>query len=296
MASLITPEQLPIWVPGKVLSASDDLGWKDVKQRTYCYRGLDVPIPPMDHYMLVRYRSGQTPMDRCFDERWTRTSCAPGDISLLTVSQPSHWHWTQDIVVSHVYVSHALMARVADDMLERPVAEVRLHDLLRAQDPTLMAITDAVTQEAQGAGLGGALYVEALGVQLAVHLLRHYASVSYREPQAKGRLSPLQLRRLQEFIEARLHENLSLDELAAVVGLGVWTFSRRFRASLGCAPHAYVVAQRVQRARRLLIDGALAVKEVASLCGFSDQAHMTRVLRARLGTTPAQLRQAATPR
>jgi hypothetical protein len=34
MPSLITPRELPKWVPGKVLSASDALGWKDVGQRT----------------------------------------------------------------------------------------------------------------------------------------------------------------------------------------------------------------------------------------------------------------------
>ena len=40
MPSLTTPRELRKWVPGKVLSASDALGWKDVGQRTYCYSGL----------------------------------------------------------------------------------------------------------------------------------------------------------------------------------------------------------------------------------------------------------------
>ncbi|MBP9119084.1 MAG: helix-turn-helix domain-containing protein, partial [Methyloversatilis sp.] len=53
---------------------------------------------------------------------------------------------------------------------------------------------------------------------------------------------------------------------------------------------AFVIDRRVKRAQQLLTIGDLAVKEVAASCGFADQAHMTRVLRARLGLTPAKLR------
>jgi AraC family transcriptional regulator len=102
MPSLITPRELPKWVPGKVLSASDALGWKDVEQRTYRYVGQDVWVPGLDHFTIVRYCAGGTRMERRFDGRWTRTHCAPGDLSLLTRSQGSHWHWTEDIDVSHV--------------------------------------------------------------------------------------------------------------------------------------------------------------------------------------------------
>ncbi|MCP2936061.1 hypothetical protein NK983_25570, partial [Salmonella enterica subsp. enterica serovar Typhimurium] len=113
--------------------------------------------------MVVRYAAGQTPMDRCFDQRWSRADCRPGDASLLTMSEASHWHWTQQIDVSHVYLSNSLMSRVAGEVMDRPVAEVRLHDVLCARDPTLLAITDAITQEAVQPEMGGPLYAETLG-------------------------------------------------------------------------------------------------------------------------------------
>ena len=90
MPSLITPGELHKWVPGKVLSASDALGWKDVGQRTYRYVGQDVAVPGIDHFTIVRYCVGATRMERRFDGRWTQTHCAPGDLSLLTRSQGSH--------------------------------------------------------------------------------------------------------------------------------------------------------------------------------------------------------------
>src|SRR5262249_38714129 len=96
--------------------------------------------------------------------------------------------------------------------------------------------------------------------------------------------------RLSEYIDSRLHEPLSLDMLAAVVGLGVWSFVRRFRESFGRTPHAYVVERRLDRARRLLTDGRMPIKEVASVCGFAHRASMTRMFQAPLHTTPAALR------
>jgi AraC family transcriptional regulator len=46
----------------------------------------------------------------------------------------------------------------------------------------------------------------------------------------------------------------------------------------------------VQRAQQLLRAGGLSLKEVAAAAGFSDQAHMTRMFRAKLGLTPGQFR------
>lgn len=292
MPVLISPRDLPTWVPGRVMSASDGLGWKDVAHRSYRYSGLDVPIPPMDHFMIVRYRAGQTPMERCLDGQWTKTSCGPGDFSLLTQSEQSHWYWTQCIDVSHTYLSEALMCRVASDVMERTAAEVRLLDLLRVQDPVVTTIADAITLEAQHQGLGGALYAEALAMQLAVHLLRRYAAVTYRDSVVTGLLLPSRMRRLEEFIESHLHESITIEQMANVVDLGVWTFTKHFKSSTGRSPHEFVLDRRVERARRLLSQGLMAIKEVACACGFADQAHMTRVFRARLGTTPSRLKKA----
>jgi AraC family transcriptional regulator len=129
-----------------------------------------------------------------------------------------------------------------------------------------------------------------VATQLAVHLLRNYASVKFREPNGKGRPSPTQVRRLTDYINGRLHEQLNLESLAAVAGVGVWTFTRHFRDSFGRTPHAYIIERRIDRARRLLAQSGLPIKEVALACGFADQAHMTRVFQTHLHTTLAALR------
>ena len=288
--SVITSEQLPIWVPGDILCASDDLGWKGVAQRTYRYRGQDVEIPPMDCFMLVRYEAGQTPMDRQFDGRWTRTTCAPGHFSLLSSVADSHWHWTENLEVSHVYLDDGLLSRVAGEMTGREVDQVELHDVLAGTDNVVGFLTDQLKQEAQSPGTGGPLYAEALSLQLTVHLLRHYAVCRYRDPAPGGRLRRADLDRLRDYIDAHLAAPLSLEDLARVIGLGPWTLSRQLRQAVGCSPYRFVIDRRIARARELVLAGNLPLKEIAAATGFSDQAHLTRTMRARLGVTPGQLR------
>ena len=222
--------------------------------------------------------------------RVDKTHCAPGDVSLLTKSQRSHWHWTKEIDVSHVYLGENLVSGICNDVTDRCIADVRLQDVLKSHDPIVTAAVAAITREAQQQTLGSGLYVEAVATQLVVHLLRNYASVTFREPSGKGRLSPSQVRRLTEYIDSRLHEQLNLETLAAVAGVGVWTFTRHFREFFALTPHAYIIEQRVDRARRLLTQSCMPIKEVASACGFADQAHMTRVFQTHLRTTSATLR------
>lgn len=290
MATIITPSEVPKYVPGAITAASDDLDWNGVWLRGYHYTGLDVIVPPVRDFTIVSYRRGATLMERQCEGAWTTTHCAPGDVSLLTRSQRSHWHWTEEIDVSHVYLSENLISAVCAEITDRCVADVRLRDVLKSHDPIVTAAVAAITREARQQPLGSALYVEVVATQLVVHLLRNYASMTFHEPSSKGRLSPAQVRRLTAYIDSRLREQLNLETLAAVAGVGVWTFTRHFRESFGRTPHAYVIERRIDRARHLLAKTCLPIKEVASVCGFADQAHMTRAFHTHLNTTPAALR------
>ncbi len=288
--SLITPRELPVWVPGEVLAASDGQGWKEVAQRTYRYRGQDVEIPPMETSMIVQYRRGVTPMDRQVEGRWTSTRCGPGNVSLLSRSAQSHWNWSDNVEVTHLYLANSLLARVAGELRQQEVAEVYLHDVLEGSDPVISHIADCLTEEARSPGAGGPLYVEALGLQLAVHLLRGYATCIAKEKLVIGALTAGQLSRLEDYVDAHLHETISIEDMAESLGLGAYTFVRQLRRRLDCSAYAYVIQRRLARAKRLLQQGDLALKEIAAASGFADQAHLTRTFRAKLGVTPGQYR------
>lgn len=290
----IPPHQLPLWVPGKVLGSSDAHNWRGVSYRLYDYGGQDVEIPPMDCHMLVQYVQGETPMDRQVEGGgWTRTRCNPGNFSLLSRVAESHWHWTSRIHVNHVYLTKDLINRVAGDIRGEEVSEVHLHDIVEGEDAAVSRIVSAIANEARGAQLGGALYAESLAIQLAVELLRNFASCVYRRQSVTRQLSPRAIAMLIEFVEDRLDQNIAIEDMADILGMGVWTFNRHLGQTVGKSAYAFVIERRMARARQLLKDGVMPIKEIAATCGFSDQAHMTRMFRAKLGVTPAQYRQSS---
>ena len=290
MAGLIEWDELPTWVPGRVLLASDQLGWKNVGLRSYGYKGQDVIVPAMRDYMLVGYRRGVTPMRRRFDGKWRRETLSPGAVSFLPRAQRAYWNWNEPIDVTHVYLSGALVTEVASEVLDCVAPDVTLADVLRTEDPMITAAMEAIAAEARVNGLGGAIYVDSVARALVVHLLRRYASLQKTRFHPKGELTPFRKRLIADYIESNLAEPLDLSTMAAEIGLTPCLFARQFRKSFGKPPYAYVIERRVERAQRLLAASSLPIKEIASCCGFTDQAHMTRLFRRTHGLPPAAWR------
>lgn len=292
MAHLIAPEELPQWVPGKVLLASDGMDLGAVSLRSYRYNPSDVEVPAMRDFMLVAYREGPTSMDRQVDGPWAREELVPGDVSLLTRAEKSHWHWTREIDVVHLYLTRDLLARVSAEVFDRDIEDVRLRDVLKTDNALLGRGIAAVEEEVRCNNLGGRLYVDAVTTQLCVEILRRFADVSFREERSSAGLSPLQTKMVTGYIETNLDRQLTLDELAEIAHVSSSHFLRQFKRRFGCAPHSYVIGRRVACAQRLLDKTRLPIKEIALKSGFSDQSHMTRIFQRILNTTPSTYRDA----
>jgi transcriptional regulator GlxA family with amidase domain len=98
------------------------------------------------------------------------------------------------------------------------------------------------------------------------------------------------LRDLQTWIADHLGEDLSVPALARRAGMSPRNFARAFRREIGATPAAYVEAQRVEGARRLLETAAASVAEVAAACGFARVETMHRAFRRGVRVTPGQYR------
>jgi AraC family transcriptional regulator len=127
---------------------------------------------------------------------------------------------------------------------------------------------------------------------LAAHLLRKHSSTSGDTGAPIGGLTRAQVERAIDYMETNLSEPLSLADVANASGLSPSHFARRFKSATGAPPHQYLMAMRVERAKRLLMQRE-PIAEIALACGFTHQEHLTRIFRRLTGATPASFRRAA---
>jgi AraC family transcriptional regulator len=126
---------------------------------------------------------------------------------------------------------------------------------------------------------------------LGAHLLRCYSNLAGRpvpraDQKISATLSPVQVRRVREYIREHLGTDIGLSELADQAGLSPHYFSLLFKHTLGASPYRYVLRERIDEAQRLLAAGRMSISEVALSLGFSDQSHFSQVFRKITGETP----------
>lgn len=100
----------------------------------------------------------------------------------------------------------------------------------------------------------------------------------------------LRMQRVRNYLAANCHLDLDNDALARMASYSPWHFIRAFRNAYGETPHAYLIRQRLERARRLLRTSPLAIAEVATASGFENRCAFSRLFRQRFGRTALELR------
>jgi AraC family transcriptional regulator len=106
----------------------------------------------------------------------------------------------------------------------------------------------------------------------------------------RGGLPAWQQKRVMEFIEAHLAEEISLAALAELAGLSLFHFARAFTQSFGMPPHRYHMARRMDRARSLLQRPTLSVTQIGVQIGFRETSSFSKAFRRFTGLTPTEYR------
>lgn len=104
--------------------------------------------------------------------------------------------------------------------------------------------------------------------------------------------APAWLRRARNLVQDQFSENLSLDEIAAEVGVHPAHLARTFRRCYGTTIGEYQRRLRVEYASRQLSETGRSILDIALSAGFADQAHFSRTFKNQVGLTPAKFRAA----
>lgn len=234
----------------------------------------------------------------------SRTSCgttirrrpAIGSISYVSPDTPAVWSVDGRCEACHVYLRPERLRRFAAQHVGGGSAPM-IKDLFAVEDPWLKGYFQMLQSEFELRGEGAAadeLFVSQAEQLLVQHLVQRHAYGARRvETQSKRRAHPLSsatLRRIEDYIEANLADEIALGDLAAVACMSIGHFLRAFRASSGVTPYQYVLKCRLHRACDMLRSSCIPVARVAQACGFKTASHLSSKFHASLGTSPSLYR------
>jgi len=106
----------------------------------------------------------------------------------------------------------------------------------------------------------------------------------------RGGLSTWQKRRAIDFLAKNNEINVTLSLLARQCGLSISHFARSFKVSFGLPVRRWVIQQRVERAKLLLLKSEQSLSEIAFQSGFGDQASFSRTFAKLTGLSPGRWR------
>ena len=190
----------------------------------------------------------------------------------------------------HFYLPRAALDSIADEADAPRIGELAYSPGAGVADTTIQCLGDSLLAAFSRPAQVSRVFVDHLTLAVGVHVAQAYGNMRTAKRRAQGGLASWQQRRATELIEANLGGDISLRALAAECGLSRSHFVRAFRASIGQAPHQWLLQRRVERAKALLRDATQTIADVALSCGFADQSHFTRVFTRTVGTSPGAWR------
>jgi transcriptional regulator GlxA family with amidase domain len=185
----------------------------------------------------------------------------------------------------------------ATEALAKFLPQVRVdHEALYVEDGKVWTSAGVTT----GIDLALALVAHDLGPELALevarelvlHLVRPGKQSQFSAPLRMQRQASGNLQLLIPWLEARLHAEVTVEDMALAMGMSERTFNRRCVNAFAMPPARLLSELRFDRARTLLGDAGLSMRDIARQCGFVDLTAFSKAFAKRYNTSPSSYRRA----
>lgn len=269
----------------RIVVSSETLGWPGVVTQAGDKEGWEVDdLTVAHHYVAMNTDSASLDFEVRGPHGFRRVTLEPGGL----------WFCPAGDAFTHRVPDRCEFAAVSIDPVyfDRLVGAAKPAELRRvygARTPQIEHLIRALVVEADRRNPSGLPFVEAMVTALSLQIVQHAGPGAARTPPARGGLSTATQRRVMELIDARLDRGVSIEELAREASLSPSHFMRAFKRAVGRAPHQYILALRLDRARRLLDQPGASLSDIALRTGFADQAHFTRLFKRHFGVTPGSI-------
>ncbi|MCC5599524.1 helix-turn-helix domain-containing protein [Nostoc favosum] len=258
--------------------------WRGMSLEQHCLPPGETPEYSLEQFVITINLGQSFQVERTLGKRWQTGLMFTGAVGLCPMYTSQAIRWDRDANVLLLNLEHELLTCNAVELLDTDQYEMLPH--LITQDILIHQIALGLKTQLRTNGSGSRLYAESAATFLAVHLLQNYSNRQSSIPEYAGGLPQQQLKKAVDYIQDNLAQEISLDAIANYLGISSYYFCRLFKQSTGLTPHQYVIQQRVERAKQLLLKGEMSIADVAQVCGFAHQSHLNRHFKRFTGVTP----------
>lgn len=94
----------------------------------------------------------------------------------------------------------------------------------------------------------------------------------------------------KHYLSDHLTQEIGPEDAASAVGISRYHLSRLFKSMTGMTMREYLIRERIEAAKQLLVASDRSIPQIASLLRFCDQSYFTAVFRRQTGLTPGEYR------
>ncbi len=286
------PDSTSTFAPRPRIHSSQQAGWKNIHLAHYQMPAMEIPeTMSVQHIIALPFVKCQTVQELVFDGKCYQTQHDQKDmgcIAIIPADAPFSAKWNRESGVTHCYLDPTFVAHAAYESIN--LEQVELNLVIQKTDLLVCQIVLALQQVLETDATNSCFYAESMATALAAHCLRTYSTRKLVLQKYEDGLPKYKLKQALEYMNVHLSENVSLASVSEEVQISQFHFCRLFKQSTGMTPHAYLIQQRVERAKQLLKRKEGSMLDIAIECGFANPSHFAKHFRKHTGISPKQFR------
>jgi AraC family transcriptional regulator len=263
------------------MSLTDDLSWAHYQNEYDRLYYANCHEHTLSLYMSGGFQTHRTDVNSGLG--------APGKFCLMPKGAESHWQLGQTQQFMHLYFTDDYLKQLALKVFDIDPRMLQIPELNFTNDVATEALFRHCIATSDWCNDHDHIAKEQMTNTILVSMLQNL-DITKRVAPITGGLSPKIKTLVCDYMQTNFHRQVYLAELATLAQLSEYHFCRMFKQSFAQTPQAYLLTIRIEQAKLRIKTGIESVSEIALQCGFSNQSHMGRYFKKRVGISPRQYR------
>lgn len=241
------------------------------------------------HHIILNLRDEPHRLENWRDGEHRDFTYHKNEIIVTPAGVESGWKWHVKTKCIIITLDPAKFARFAQTELGILLSSEQLKDLPQFLDEDITQ-SGIQLKDSLECDLGSQVMFESYARIFLTKLILKYG-LQQDEYDFSKSFTARHYKQVLDYVAVNYGKNILLEDMAAEASLSPSHFARLFKQTIGQSPYQFLMSYRIEQSKKMLDNPRKLIVDIALRCGFSDQAHFSRVFKKIEGLTPKQYRQ-----